>query len=268
MPNLSELRAKLASLQSGSEKVKNLWKPSASHVIRLVPFADGDIFKELQFHYNLVKGKTVISPLTFQERDPVDEFADKLQSSGTKEDYKAAMQMRPKMRCYAAVLVRGEEHEGVKFWGFGKQTYEQLLTLITDPDYGDISDLEKGRDLKITFVPGSGATLPSTTIISKPNATVATEDPKVLDLIKNQSDLMSNWKRYTYSEIKNFLQASLETEDGETEVRVNTPPTAASFDVTTVPSSGLFDEPKKSTSSKKQSTTDNLDAKLEEMFSK
>ena len=45
------------------------------------------------------------------------------------------------MRTFAAVIVRGKESEGVKFWGFGKTVYQELLGVIYDPDYGDITDL-------------------------------------------------------------------------------------------------------------------------------
>ena len=40
--------------------------------------------------------------------------------------------MEPKMRTYVPVLVRGKESEGVKFWGFGKLVYQELL----GDDYG------------------------------------------------------------------------------------------------------------------------------------
>ena len=35
------------------------------------------------------------------------------------------------------MVVRGEEKQGVKFWGFGKTVYQELLSIM-DPDYGDI----------------------------------------------------------------------------------------------------------------------------------
>ena len=48
----------------------------------------------------------------------------------------------------APVLVRGQEEEGVKVWGFGKRAYETLLSLVLNPEYGDITD-PSGRDLVI-----------------------------------------------------------------------------------------------------------------------
>ena len=54
------------------------------------------------------------------------------------------------MRTYAPVVVRGEESQGVKFWGFGKTVYQELLSII-DPDYGDITDPISGRDVSVEF---------------------------------------------------------------------------------------------------------------------
>ena len=56
-----------------------------------------------------------------------------------------------KLRTFVPVLVRGQEGEGVKFWGFGKTVYQEILGYITDPDYGDITDPTNGRDLTIEY---------------------------------------------------------------------------------------------------------------------
>ena len=55
------------------------------------------------------------------------------------------------MRTYVPVLVRGEESEGVKFWGFGKNVYQELLGFFADPDYGDLTDPVNGRDVTVEF---------------------------------------------------------------------------------------------------------------------
>ena len=57
----------------------------------------------------------------------------------------------PKLRTFVPVIVRGEEGEGVRFWGFGKTVYQEILGYITDPDYGDITDPTSGRDLTIEY---------------------------------------------------------------------------------------------------------------------
>ena len=74
---------------------------------------------------------------------------DKLRSEGTKESYEMAKKLYPKMRVYAPVVVRGEESEGVRIWSFGKLVYQALLSLMMDEDYGDITDLKTGTDIKV-----------------------------------------------------------------------------------------------------------------------
>ena len=56
-----------------------------------------------------------------------------------------------KLRTFVPVIVRGEEGEGVRFWGFGKTVYQEILGYSIDPDYGDITDPSSGRDLTIEY---------------------------------------------------------------------------------------------------------------------
>ena len=48
-------------------------------------------------------------------------------------------------------MVRGREEEGVKVYGYGKQAYELLLGYILDPEYGDITDINEGTDIALTY---------------------------------------------------------------------------------------------------------------------
>ena len=90
------------------------------------------------------------------------------------------------MRTFAPVIVRGEEKAGVKFWGFGKTVYQELLSVIADPDYGDITDPVNGRDVSVEFISAeeSGASFPKTNIRVKPNQTPISDEPSVLELVK------------------------------------------------------------------------------------
>ena len=59
----------------------------------------------------------------------------------------------PKLRVFAPVVVRGEEDKGVRFWEFGKMVYQELLGVMSDEDYGDITDISKGRDINVEVIP-------------------------------------------------------------------------------------------------------------------
>ena len=135
-------------------------------------------FRELYFHYDLGK-KNYLSPVTHGKPDPVVEFCEKLKASGNSDEWKLGKKMEPKMRTYVPILVRGAESEGVKFWGFGKQVYQELLGFITDPDYGDISDPMGGRDIVVEFTPSEGpGQFPKTTIRVKPKKQLKRVIPK------------------------------------------------------------------------------------------
>ena len=160
--------------------------------------------------------------MTHGEADPVVEFSEKLKSTGNSDDWKLSKKLEPKMRVYVPVIVRGEEGEGVKFWGFGKQVYAELLGFIADPDYGDITDLNGGRDIVVEFTPSEGAgSYPKTAIRVKPNQTAATEDKTVADKIMNgQPEIFSIFKKVPYEDLKAALEAWLNPEDGESDTDV------------------------------------------------
>ena len=137
--DLDAIKSRLNQLQNTT--TNSFWKPQpGKSQIRIVPYLHdkANPFSELFFHYSLVPNKTVLSPLSFGRPDPVQQFADKLKASGNKDEWIQGKRIEPKMRTFVPVIARGEESEGVKFWGFGKTVYQELLGIIADPDYGDI----------------------------------------------------------------------------------------------------------------------------------
>ena len=215
--NLDAIRAKLNKLQSQTGKQNNLWKPEpGKQQIRIVPYQhDKDNpFLELYFHYDLGE-KNYLSPVTFGKADPVVEFAEKLKATGNREDWQMARKMEPKMRTYVPILVRGQESEGVKFWGFGKQVYQELLSIIADPDYGDITDLMNGRDVTVEFTAAEGAgSFPKTSIRVKPNTSQATDNKDIaMKITEGQKDLGDIFKEVSYDDLKAALSEWLNPED-------------------------------------------------------
>ena len=217
--DIDAIKSKLATLQSTSNTKDNFWKPEpGKQVVRVVPYKHNkdNPFIELFFHYNLGNNKTYLSPLSFGRPDPVAEFADKLKSTGNKDEWIQGKRLEPKMRTYAPVVVRGEESEGVKWWGFGKTVYQELLSVIADPDYGDITDPTTGRDIMIERqTPAeAGNQYGKTTVRVKPNQTTITDDAKLLESIfENQSDLTELYNEPTYDELKEVLQNFLNPSD-------------------------------------------------------
>ena len=216
--DLNAIKSKLNQLQSTTSNKNNFWKPEpGKQVVRVVPYTHNkdNPFIELFFHYGL-GNKTYLSPASFGRPDPVAEFADKLKSTGNKDEWIQGKRLEPKMRTFAPVIVRGKESEGVKFWGFGKTVYQELLGVIADPDYGDITDATNGRDIGIERqTPAeAGNQYGKTTVRVKPNQTAITDDAKLLEsLMDNQSNLTELYNEPTYDELKDVLQTYLNPSD-------------------------------------------------------
>ena len=220
--DLDKVKRRLNQLQTSTQRTSNLWKPQpGTQQIRLVPyrFNKDNPFIELFFHYDL-GGKSHLSPISFGRPDPIEEFAQKLKSSGNRDDYRLGKKLEAKMRTFAPVLVRGEESEGVKFWGFGKTVYQEILSVISDPDYGDITDPVSGRDITVEFKTAeeTGASFPSTAIRVKPIQTPISEDKNILEKVADtQKDITEIYQEKTYDELTEILNNWLEgREEGET----------------------------------------------------
>ena len=225
--DINAIRSRLNKLQNTQRKSDSLWKPTpGKHQVRIVPykFNPDNPFIELYFHYN-VNNKTYLSPQSFGRPDPIVEFSDKLKRMGDKEDYKAARQMEPKLRTFVPVIVRGEEGEGVKFWGFGKTVYQEILGYIADPDYGDITDPVSGRDLTIEYTSAedAGTSYPTTTIRVKPKETPLVEDSQqVENLLQNQTEITDLYQELSYDELKDVLEGWLNPSGGEDSSQTST----------------------------------------------
>ena len=218
--DINALKKRLGQLQITNNRTSNLWKPSPGTTqVRIVPykFNKDNPFIELFFHYDLGR-KSYLSPMSFGRPDPIEEFSQKLKASGNKEDYRLARKIEMKMRTFAPVIIRGEENQGVKFWGFGKTVYQELLSIIADPDYGDITDQMNGRDITVEFKTAEevGASFPKTTIRVKPNQTPITEDATLLEnLMDNQKDITEIYQEQTYEELTEVLNNWLNPENEE-----------------------------------------------------
>jgi hypothetical protein len=160
----------------------------------------------LLFHYN-INNKTYLSPASFGRPDPILEFAEKLKKLGDTENWKAGKKMEPKLRTFAPIIVRGQENEGVKFWGFGKTVYQEILAIVADPDYGDITDETNGRDIVIEIVEEAGKTYPETRIRVKPNVSLLHDNSAIASkLLDEQTDITDIYSELSYAELKTVLE--------------------------------------------------------------
>jgi hypothetical protein len=211
--NLEQIKGRL-------EESNLTWKPSEKETtLRIVPykFNPENPFIELYFHYEL-NNNTYLSPASFGERDPIMEVAQKLKSTGDKEDWKLGRSLEPKLRTFAPVIIRDKEHEGVKFWGFGKTVYEDILSSISAPDCGDITDPVNGRDIVVWTVKEEGKQFATPKIRIKMNSSQCTDDPDVLKKItEEQPDIKELYELKSYEELEEALRKHLNPEESAEE---------------------------------------------------
>ncbi len=247
--DLNAIKNRLSQLQTTNTRTSNLWKPQpGTQVLRIVPYkfnADNP-FIELYFHYDL-GGKNYLSPISFGRPDPIEEFAQKLKSTGSKDDYRLGKKIEAKMRTFAPVVVRGEETQGVRFWGFGKTVYQELLSIIADPDYGDITDAVSGRDVAVEFKTAeeTGKSFPSTSIRVKPNQTPITEDASMLESLKeSQKNITEIYQEKSYEELTQALNEYLNGDSTSEEIKKEEKPTpvAAASTYNSQKTSDAFDD--------------------------
>ena len=208
--NLDAMKAKLDKLNGkGEGGKKNFWRPEEGESnIRIVSTPDGDPFKERFFHYG-VGGQSFLCPKrNFGDDCPVCNFANKLWNEGTEESKRQAKEMFAKQRFFSPVLVRGEEQEGIRVWGYGKMAYENLLTLVLNPEYGDITATETGTDLTLTYGKPPGASFPQTKLVPRRRSSNLCEDmtpDKCADLLESIPDFTGLFERKTTAEVQTIL---------------------------------------------------------------
>ena len=224
--NVSQLAARLKEFEDGakaSEFAKLLWKPKeGTQTVRIVPykFNPENPFIELKFYYKLA-GNNYLAPCTFGKPDPIMETIESLRSSGSNEEKELAAKLAPVTRTYAPIIVRGEEDQGVRFWGFGVQVYKQLLKLMTNAKYGDITSWSEGRDIEVEFHKESnkkgkdGKSFPETTILADPAVTPVVDPTRrdLMEKLKNQTDILTIFPLKSYEELKTAIDKWLNPSD-------------------------------------------------------
>ena len=228
--DLALLKQKLGALNAPKntggktyEKIdytKIFWKPQVgNHTIRVVPskFNKQNPFKEVYFHYGFTKGP-MLALNNFGESDPIMEFAAKLRQSKDRENWVLAKKLDPKMRVFVPIIVRGEEHLGVRLWEFGKEVYKSLLGFAADEDYGDFTNIQEGFDFKIDAVQTEVANkkVISCTLRPRPKSSpLSTNTDEINKWLEEQPDIMTINRKREYDDIKDLLAKWLNPEEEE-----------------------------------------------------
>jgi hypothetical protein len=240
--DLEAIRRRVSEL-SGVKKTSSvqMWKPSlGEYKVRCLPWKntpEGQPFAERWFYY-IGENAGLLTPKQFGKPDPIDDLIRKLYSSGKPDDRVLAKKLAPKMRCYAPVVVRGEEDKGVQVWSFGKVVYQRMLSFFLDEEVGDILDPSQGFDLKVTITKAQGKQFNDTMVDPARRPSKLHEDgataKKWLDSVPNLDDM---YRLKSTQEIETILNnwlnggSSEETPDTNTGTTRNVPTTDALDDL-------------------------------------
>ena len=221
---------------NNNSKLKDLvWKPEeGENLIRMVPnqYQEDTPFIKLSFHYqftanvnNEERNVTYISPVNFDKPDPIVELSERLKASGDKKLWGKGKSLEPKARTYVPIIVRGKEEEGIKYWGFGVQIFDQLVTAMDELDSAGetITDLLNGYDIKVDFIPAEksskvspdGRKFPETSIVVKRKSSpvISKDHPKAREILEKittgQPKLIDGWECPAYDTLAKALEVFL-----------------------------------------------------------
>jgi hypothetical protein len=183
--DLEAIKRRVAEL-SGVKRTSSvqLWKAGiGEYKIRCLPWKnspEGQPFAERWFYY-IGENAGILAPNQFGKPDPINDLIRKLYSSGKPDDRVLAKKLQPKMRCYAPVVVRGEEDKGVQVWAFGKLVYQRMLGFFLDEEVGDILSPTEGFDLKVSITKQPGKQFNDTTVDPARRPSKLHEDSKQME---------------------------------------------------------------------------------------
>jgi hypothetical protein len=236
--DLAAIRKKLNQISGQNSRKNVMWRPEegSETTVRLIayPNNDGQPFKELMFYYNIGNNPGLLAPYQFSKADPIQELITKLRDGGDKDSYELAKKLYPKMRCYAPVIVRGEEEKGVRLWAFGKQVYQTLLNYMLDEDYGDITDPNEGRDVRITCTKTPGKMWATTDVRPRGKDSPLSEDAsKAKNWLDNIPDVNDIFELKSYEELERIVNEWLngdEEDDNKETTRGGSSSTSSNSD--------------------------------------
>ena len=273
--DLNLIKQKMEALQPQQKKkeyekvdyTKVYWKPKSEgkYQIRLVPskFNKEWPIQEVQLHYGYAKFP-IYALTNWEEKDPIIEFIKELRKTNESKNWKLAKQLDPKMRYFAQILVRGEENMGVRLWEFGKNVYQQLLSIADDEDYGNFTDINNGFDFTLTVEPGemSGRTFLKVASISpkRKESPLGDDADLINEWLENQTNVLDLQKPFKkdFDSLKTVLQNFLNPEEEENEIIAEVP---SDFD------SDVVAQPKSNYSLSTKKDSKNPVDKFDELFS-
>ena len=190
-------------------------KPDTTTRVRILPVGEDEEFvKEVTQFYLGSEIKGVISPSSFGKPCAIMESYEELKDSKDDEDKTLAKKFAPRQRYLAYCLIykdeKGKEidENSPKWVLLTSGMYQDILDLYLDDDeWGDMTDPEKGYDLKLGRS-GSGKTDTEYSVVACKNTPIPKPFKGVVDLGEQLKEIVP-----TYEETKEFVARFLNLDE-------------------------------------------------------
>lgn len=199
---------------------------SAQKVIRILPVKEGEyVFKEIKGHSIQVDGKWqkfICPEFANNEPCPFCEARKALFEKGDENSINIAKQYRQKDMFVLKIIERGAESDGPKFWRFNRDftnqgVFDKIADVIRNLDGEDITDIEKGFDLKVNIVRDQNGRPAVSSIINVRHESPLTDDPSLTEsLLANEETWRDVYKVYPYDYLQLIVKGETPVYDKET----------------------------------------------------
>ena len=151
---LTRLRAKLQEVDTGGGASGYMTLEEGRNIIRILPEV-----KEMEYffqtvgrHYMPNKKNFYCSHFTSEGEleCPICELVNELYRAGDKASKALAGQIRVRKQYWMNVIDRSNEARGPLIFTPGVTIFNSIVAMVSDPDWGDITDVDEGVDLIIT----------------------------------------------------------------------------------------------------------------------
>jgi hypothetical protein len=163
-----EMREEQADIETrrsatGGPKLQSIKLKEGVNRVRLIPFykdfAKGEFgkpFRKATTCFGVGPNKKVVVTRAQYGLTPcpMTDHIEKLQKKKDKVSAEELKRLKPKLQYRMFIIDREDEETGYKVFQISDWFMKHLLPLLADPEYGNITDPDDGRDIKIHYVPG------------------------------------------------------------------------------------------------------------------
>jgi hypothetical protein len=200
--DIQAIEKKLQQLSTGKvfTRKSNYWRPKSEHRVRVVPHEPQ--FLEHMIHYNIDPNGPVVCLSTINKKCPICQLRSKLWQNGDKE---MSGKLKAQLRIATPVVevslddanrFGGQGSDEPKWWSFSKKVYETIINICKNPEYGDISDPEKGTDLDVVSKKAQKKGEFDSTIVSprRKSTPLATTTEQIKKIVESIPDVSADFR--------------------------------------------------------------------------